>query len=76
MNYLGQRNILAKHAPFYYMEKLILHSFNACIVTLLYTQIKNSYNTKSPINIKQYLKSLSPQYLLTVIKNIYIAIFS
>ena len=75
INYLGQRNILAKRAPFHHIEELILHSFDAYIIVLLHTQIKNSYNTKSPIDIKQYLKSLSPQHILAVVKNIHIAIF-
>ena len=57
------------------MEELILYSFNAYIVALLHTQIKDSYNTKSPIDIKWYLGGLSLQYLLRVVEDICIAVF-
>jgi hypothetical protein len=76
INYLGWKNIPVKHTPFHHIEELILYSFNTYIIALLHTQIKESYNTKSPIDIKRYLKSLSPQYLLVVVKDIYTAIFS
>ena len=52
MNHLGQRNILVECVPFHYMEELILHSFNAYIIILLHTQIKDFCNTKLPIDIK------------------------
>ena len=76
MNHLGRRNILAERVPFHHIKELILHSFDAYIIALLHIQIKKFYNTKSLIDIKQYLKSLSPQYLLAVVKNIYTAVFS
>ena len=76
INYLNRRNIPAKYMPFYYIKELILYSFNACIIALLYTQIKESYNIKSPIDIKWYLKSLSPQCLLVVVEDICTAVFS
>lgn len=75
MNHLGRRNIPAERAPFHHMEELILHSFDARIIALLHTQIKESCNTKSPIDIKRYLKSLSPQRLLAVVEDIRTAVF-
>ena len=58
MNHLGRRNIPVERVPFHHMEELILYSFDAYIVALLHTQIKGSCNTKSPMDIKRYLKSL------------------
>ena len=75
MNHLGRRNIPAERAPFHHMGGLILHSFDARIVALLHTQIKGSCNTKSPVDIKRYLKSLSPQHLLGVVEDIHTAVF-
>ena len=76
MNHLGQKNILAKHMPFHYMEELILYSFDACIIALLHIQIKESCNTKLSIDIKRYLKSLFLQCLLAMVKDIHTAVFS
>jgi len=46
INHLGWRNIPREKAPFYYMEELILHSFNAYIVALFLVYIYNKYNIK------------------------------
>ena len=46
INYLGRRNIPRKKALFYYMEELILYSFNAYIIALFLLYIYNKCNIK------------------------------
>jgi len=55
MNHLGQRNIPAKRAPFYYIEELVLYSFNVRIVVLLNTNIRTRGGPILSTNIKPYL---------------------
>jgi len=47
INHLRQRNIPREKAPFYYIEELILYSFNAYVVTLFLVHIYNKYNIKA-----------------------------
>ena len=44
INHLRQRNIPREKAPFYYMEELILYSFNARIIVLFLLYIYNKCN--------------------------------
>jgi hypothetical protein len=59
INHLGQRNIPREKAPFYYMEELILQSFNAYIITLFLLYIRNKYNIKADSKAKRYMRNLS-----------------
>jgi len=47
INHLGRRNIPREKALFYYMEELILHSFNAYIIALFLVYIHNKCNIKA-----------------------------
>ena len=47
INHLGRRNIPRKKALFYYIEELIFHSFNTCIVALFLLYIRDKYNIKA-----------------------------
>jgi len=76
INHLRQRNIPKEKAPFYYIEELILYSFNAHIVALFLVYIHNKYNIKANSKAKQYIQNLSLQRFLEYIKNIHIAAFS
>jgi len=58
INYLKQRNIPREKALFYYMEKLILYSFNAYIITLFLLYICNKYNIKVDGKAERYIQNL------------------
>jgi len=58
------------------MEELILHSFDAHIVTLFLLYIYNKCNIKTDGEAEQYMRNLSPQQFLEHIKDIRIAAFS
>jgi hypothetical protein len=47
INYLGQRNIPREKALFYYIEELILQSFDACIIALFLLYIRDKCNIKA-----------------------------
>ena len=47
INHLERRNIPKEKALFYYMEELILYSFNAYVVTLFLLYIRNKCNIKA-----------------------------
>ena len=59
INHLGRRNIPRKKALFYYIEELILYSFNAYIIILFLLYIHNKYNIKVDSEAKQYIRNLS-----------------
>jgi len=75
INHLGRRNIPREKAPFYYMEELILQSFNACIIALFLLYIHNKCNIKVDSKVERYIQNLSPQQFLKHIKDIRIAAF-
>ncbi len=47
INYLGQHNIPREKAPFHYIKKLILYSFDAYIIILFLDYIYNKYNIEA-----------------------------
>ena len=55
INYLKQRNISREKALFYYIEELILYSFNAYIIILFLLYIRNKCNIKVDGEAKQYI---------------------
>ena len=55
INHLGRRNIPREKALFYYIEELILQSFNACIIILFLLYIRNKCNIKADSKAKQYV---------------------
>ena len=75
INYLGWRNIPREKAPFYYIEELILQSFNAYIIILFLLYIYNKCNIKTDSKAKQYMRNLSPQQFLKHVKDIHTAAF-
>jgi len=47
INYLGRRNIPREKALFYYIEELILQSFNTYIIALFLLHIRNKYSIEA-----------------------------
>jgi len=64
MNYLGRRNIPIERPPFYYLEELVLHSFDACIVALFLTYIHGRLDIHEEGAVKRYIRSLMPEQFL------------
>ena len=75
INHLEQHNIPRKKALFYYIEELILYSFNAYIIALFLLYIRNKCNIKVDGEAKQYMQNLFPQQFLEYIKDIRTAAF-
>jgi len=55
INHLGRCNIPREKALFYYIEELILQSFDACIVILFLLYIYNKYNIKADNKAERYM---------------------
>jgi len=55
INHLRRHNISREKALFYYIEELILQSFNAYIVILFLLYIRNKCNIKADSEAKQYI---------------------
>ena len=55
INYLKWRNIFREKALFHYIEELILHSFNACVIALFLLYIYNKCNIKANGKAEQYI---------------------
>ena len=55
INHLEWCNIPKEKAPFYYMEELILYSFNACVVALFLVHIHNKCNIETDGEAKEYV---------------------
>ena len=55
INYLGRRNIPREKAPFYYIEELILKSFNAYIIALFLLYIRDKCNIKANGKAERYI---------------------
>ena len=60
INHLGRRNIPREKALFYYIEELILYSFDARIIALFLLYIRDKYNIKADSEAEQYIQNLSP----------------
>jgi len=75
INHLGRRNIPRKKAPFYYIEELILQSFNTYIIALFLMYIYNKCNIKADGEAERYIQNLSLQQFLEYVKDIRIAAF-
>ena len=75
INYLRRHNIPREKALFYYIEELILQSFNARIIALFLLYIRNKYNIKVDSEAKRYIRNLSPQQFLEHVKDIRIVAF-
>ncbi len=76
INHLGQRNIPREKALFYYMEELILQSFDAYIIILFLFYIYDKYNIEADSEAERYVRNLSLQQFLEYVKNICIVAFS
>ena len=76
INHLGRRNIPREKALFYYIEELILQSFNTHIVALFLLYIRNKCNIEADGEAKRYVRNLSPQQFLEHVKDIRTAAFS
>ena len=55
INHLRQYNILRKKAPFYYIEELILYSFDTCVIALFLLHIRDKCNIKADGEAEQYI---------------------
>ena len=76
INYLRRQNIPIKRPPFYNLKELVLHSFNARIIALFLTYIRDRLNIYKEGAVKKYIRSLMPKQFLQHIKDIYSAGFS
>lgn len=76
INHLDRRNIPKESAPFQHMEELILHSFEARILGILYIHIRESCNIKSSESVSDYLLSLKVEEFDRLITCIHDAFFS
>ena len=76
INHLGRRNISIERPLFYYLEELVLHSFNTCIVALFLTYIYNRLNIHEEGAVKRYIGFLTPKQFLQHIEDIRAAGFS
>ena len=75
INHLRWCNIPREKALFYYIEELILQSFDACIVVLFLLHIYNKCSIKADSKAEQYMRNLSPQQFLEYVKDIRTAAF-
>ena len=64
-----------ERASFYYLKELVLYSFNARIMALFPTYIRNKCNIRKEGAVERYIKGLSPQRFLRHVKDIRIALF-
>ena len=76
INHLDRRNIPKESAPFQHMEELILHSFEARILGILYIHIGESCNVKSSESVSDYLSSLKVEEFDRLLTCIHDAFFS
>jgi len=70
INHLRRHSISREKALFYYMEKLILQSFDTCIVALFLFHICNKCNIKADGKAEQYMQNLFLQQFLEHVENI------
>ena len=75
MNHLEQRNISAEKTLFHHLEKLVLHSFDVCVVALFLTQISSQKNIKKAETVEKYIQQLILFQFLQHVENIHIASF-
>lgn len=75
MNHLGRRNIPVERAPFHHLEELVLHSFDARIVAIFLTQIRNTCDIKEVGAVEEYLRNLTPTQFLQHVEDIRVAGF-
>ena len=59
INHLEWCNIFREKALFYYIEELILYSFNACVIALFLLYIYDKCNIKVDGEAEQYIQNLS-----------------
>ena len=55
MNHFKQRNISAEKTFFHHLEKLVLHSFDVCVVALFLTHIDSQKDIKKAEAVKEYI---------------------
>src|SRR5205809_2047293 len=77
MNFWEQKRISFKNVPFYRFEELVLHSFDARVLGLLYTiLIRKKIDMEQWDIVAKHLVGLIPQMLLDLIDEIRRALFS
>ena len=55
MNHLEQKNISAEKTFFHYLEKLVFHSFDVCVVVLFLTHINSQKDIEKAETVKKYI---------------------
>src|SRR5947207_10288152 len=75
MNHLEQRNISAEKTFFHHLEKLVLHSFDICVVVLFLTHIGSQEDIEKAEAVKEYIWQLTLFWFLQHVENIHIAGF-
>lgn len=76
INHLNRRNIPKESAPFHHVEELILHSFDARILGMLYIQIGDKCDITSSDSVSHYLSSLNVEEFNELISGIHSVLFS
>ena len=76
INHLGRRNIPVERPPFHHLEELVLHSFDARIVALFLTHIRDRLDIHEEGAVERYIGSLTPEQFLQHIEDIRAAGFS
>ena len=55
INHFKQKNISVKKTFFHYLEKLIFHNFDTCVVVLFLTHISNQKDIKKTETAEKYI---------------------
>ena len=76
INALNRQNIPKRKAPFHHMEDLILHSLDARIIGMLYTQIGKKCDPRSADSVGSYLSGLSTIEFQSVVDAIFQELFA
>jgi hypothetical protein len=76
INALNRHNIPKTKAPFHHMEELILHSLDARIIAMLYTQIEEKCDPRSADSVGCYLSGLSTIEFQSVIDAVFEGLFA
>jgi hypothetical protein len=77
MNFWNRKDIPANNAPLHLLEELVLHSFEARIIALLYVQLrKRDIDIENEDAINDYIRHLSIVDYLSLINEVYAEAFS
>src|SRR4051794_1547724 len=77
MNFWERKRIPSKKPPFHLLEELVLHSFDACVLGLLYVCLqKQDIDIKDMKAVSAYLNELDTSAFLRLVDEIYSSAFT